>query len=164
MLIAAGGFLYLTPSSEASVLSCWEQAYNKWMGCDGAYVNTKSTYADGDNYCENNAANTCSATANTYCTNQANSSCTGNPNPQQCFNNAYNSCYLPQYQNCHTSTKVQCLQNLQTAYNNRGNSYQSCLGFEGNYGNCVEELEFKCNRPILSNKVKMLFLVRVELY
>lgn len=142
VLLTAGCYLYA--SSPIAAISCWEQAYNKWMGCDGAYVNTKNLYMDRGYYCANNAATTCSTSANTFCTAQATNSCSGHPDPQQCYNSAYSNCYLSQYQSCHTSTEVQCLQNVENAYNGRGNSYFSCLGIEGNYGNCVEEVEFSC--------------------
>ena len=144
ILVATGWFTYYGMPSQAATLSCWEQAYNKWMGCDGAYLNTRYLYLDGNNYCTNNAATTCSATANTFCTTQASTSCTNDPNPQQCQNTAYNNCYPSQYQSCHTTTTIECLDNLLQAYNNRGNAYQTCLGFEGNYGNCIEEVEFSC--------------------
>jgi len=141
-LSGTGFFLYSSP--QAAVISCWEKAYNKWTTCDGAYSNTKNTYSDRSNYCSDNASNTCSSSSSAFCTTQANNACSNDPNPQQCFNNQYNSCYLSQYQSCHTQTTADCLTNVQNAYDNRNNSYSTCLGIEGNYGNCVEELAFSC--------------------
>lgn len=157
VLAAATWFFYLGSPAEAAVLSCWEQAYNKWMSCDGAYLNTKYLYIGGASYCTNSATTICSSTANTFCTTQATSACANDPNPQQCFNSTYNNCYLQQYQDCHLPTALECLQVLQTNYNNRAEAYQRCLGIEGNYNNCVEELEFSCidaqNRASACNTV-----------
>lgn len=142
VFVLSGCFIYLDTPAEAA-LDCWQQAYNKWTGCDNAYSNTVYTYNNMNAYCSNNAANICSASANSYCSQQATTACQGNPDPQ-CYTNSYNGCYLSQYQSCHTQTTTQCATNVQNAYNNRGNSYGSCLGIEGNFGNCIEQVDGGC--------------------
>ena len=144
VLIATGWFLYVSTAANASMLSCWEQAYNKWMSCDGAYLNTKYLYIGRNAYCQTQSATICSTIADTYCTTHATTSCAGDPNPQQCFSTTYNNCYLAQYQPCHTTEESECLAVLTENYDERATKYQECLGFFGNYNNCVEELEFSC--------------------
>lgn len=122
---------------------CGMAAYNKWSGCDSAYSTTLYTYHTRVNYCDNNASTVCSAIAHNYCHQQATGACQGNSNPS-CYNSSYNGCYMSQYQSCHTQTNAQCHDNVGNAYNNRGNAYGSCLGIEGNYGNCIEQLDGEC--------------------
>lgn len=143
VITVTGCFLYMDKPTEAAS-SCWQQAYNKWTGCDNAYSNTVYTFNNINGHCLNNASTVCSASAHSFCQQQANTACQGNPDPQ-CYNNSYNGCYMSQYQSCHTQTIIQCQTNVENAYNNRGNAYGSCLGFEGNYGNCIEQLDGECS-------------------
>ncbi|MCW5962159.1 MAG: hypothetical protein KIS76_18510 [Pyrinomonadaceae bacterium] len=139
-VLAGGGYLIHGGVSTEAAFACWETAYNRWMACDNGYSNTLNQYANQSNYCSTNSANNCSAIANSYCSQQANTSCSGNPDPA-CYNNAYNSCYMPYYQSCYTNDYNTCINNVNSAYSNRGNAYGSCLGFEGNGGNCIEEMD-----------------------
>lgn len=143
VLLGTGCFLYA--SSPVAVLSCWEQAYNKWMGCDGGYFNTKYQYQDRTGYCTNTAAGACSSSTQASCNTHATNACSSDPDPVACYNYAYNTCYSTQYPACYDATEYNCLLSITNTYNNRGNAYSSCLGMEGNYGNCVEEVEFSCS-------------------
>lgn len=81
VVVLAGCFFSLDTPAKAS-LDCWQQAYNKWTGCDNAYSNTVYTYNNMNAYCANNAANICSASAHSFCSQQATTACQGNPDPQ----------------------------------------------------------------------------------
>jgi hypothetical protein len=135
-------------AAPAPVMACWEQAFNKWSTCDGAYSNTRYLQATSSTYCASNSAATCSVTSSSYCSSQASTTCANNPNPSTCYNNAYNNCYTPQYQTCHTQTQADCVDNINTAYDNRGSDYGSCMGIEGNLGNCIEQMEDVCTDAI----------------
>ena len=143
LILIMTGFLF-QDNSPVKAASCWEMAYNKWMSCDNAYSNNINQHADINNYCANNSASNCSATAGNYCSGQASTTCASDPNYSMCYNNSYSSCYLPAYQSCHTETELECRDNVDTAYNNRGSAYASCLGFEGNANNCVEQIAGFC--------------------
>lgn len=142
VFLVTAGFLIAdrNPTSYA-MTSCWEIAFDRWNTCDNAYSNTVSNHTMINNYCDTNTASNCSATAHSYCDAQANSACSSSPTPQTCYNQSYNNCYMSQYQSCHTTTQQQCYDNVNNAYDNRGNAYASCMGFEGNGGNCIEQMD-----------------------
>lgn len=144
VLITAGWVLYVDVPSEAATLSCWEQAYNKWMGCDGAYFNTKNLYQDRSTYCDNTAAQSCVISVGNTCNSAANTNCANDADPQVCAQLYYATCYAATYPSCHSSAEYSCLISVTNSYDNRGNAYSTCLGMEGNYGNCIEQPEFSC--------------------
>ncbi len=145
LILAAAGFLIYN-ESPVKAASCWETAYSKWTACDNGYSNTTYQQATVNSYCLNNTASICAADADSFCASQANANCTNNSNPNQCYNNNYNSCYSSRYQSCHTETELQCRSNINDAYNNRNNTYSSCLGFEGNGNNCIEQIADSCQQ------------------
>lgn len=111
VMITAGFLLYNDLPVKAA--SCWETAYNKWQNCDNNYSATLTTHYY--------SPQTCAATAQNSCQHHP----PGTPAYNSCYNAAYTACIAQDQQN----------------YDNRGSSYGSCLGFEGNGGNCVEQLE-----------------------
>ncbi len=143
VLVATGSFLYLETPADASAveMACWEQAYNKWMNCDTAYSNTLTQYDLSPTTCANSATTACTADANTYCLAQATSQCNGDP---VCENTVFTGCYSGRYNSCYSAANTSCMANAQTAYNNRGTAYGSCLGIEGNFGNCIEQVDGGC--------------------
>lgn len=138
-------------------LDCAMNVYNKWNNCDNAYSTTRNNFQSMGTYCATNTASNCSVTAATYCTNIANTTCSSSSNPQQCFATAYNSCYLSQYQSCYTGNMIECQNNVTSSYNNRGSSYSSCLGMEGNFGNCVQTVDFCPNAQSRANECLALY-------
>ena len=141
LILGAAGFFVSDSPTAFAMPSCWEVVFDRWTTCDNAFFNTVSNHTMINHYCGTNTATNCSVTAHSYCDAQANSACASNSNPQKCYNASYNNCYMPQYESCHTTTHQQCLDNVNNAYNNRGNSYVACLGFEGNGGNCIEQFD-----------------------
>lgn len=144
VLIGSGTFLISSEPAAAALTSCWESAYNKWNACDGAYSNTVTTYHDSS-YCTTRSASECSEIANSYCSSQAATTCSGNSNYQSCYNNAYTSCHGAAYGNCFNTHNSACLSDNESSYNNRSNNYASCLGVEGNLGNCIEQMQNGCD-------------------
>lgn len=143
VLLSTGGFMYIDEAVDAYELACWERAYNRWTACDNAYSNVVYTFNNMNSYCYSNSSTICAASAHSYCSQQASTVCQGNPDPQ-CYNNSYNGCYMAQYQSCHTQTTIQCQDNVMNAYNNRAMTYASCLGIEGRFGNCLEQVDGGC--------------------
>jgi len=111
ILITTGCFLYA--SSPAAVTSCWETTYNKWQGCDNSYASTQTSHFYAQQTCTTLAQNNCQQYQ------------IGSPAYSSCFDTALNACILQDQQN----------------YDNRGSSYGTCLGIEGNGNNCIEQLE-----------------------
>jgi hypothetical protein len=63
------------------------------------------------------------------CATQANNACPNDPYPS--------SCYVTQYNACVTAD--------QSRYDNRGNTYNNCMGSEGTGSTCVEQLSGTCS-------------------
>lgn len=95
------------------------------MSCDNSYANTVQTYAIKTPFCELNAPSVCPYSSVAACESQ----CGSNQN-QPCYDNC-----------CTIASRAACEATVTANYGNRGSSYFSCMGFEGNLGNCVEQME-----------------------
>jgi hypothetical protein len=140
VLVLSGALLFSNqlPSRASSRTSCWEDAYNKWNECDGAYSNTVGTYDIQGSYCTWENTTTCSSADNTTCNATATAACTNSPNPSACFDAAHDSC-------CSSHNYNNCITTVNDNYSNRNNAYTSCLGMEGNLGNCIEQMQNGCD-------------------
>jgi len=122
VLVVTGCFLYLdVPVSGAG--DCAMTVYSKWMSCDNSYANTAQQYAIREQYCWMNAPSTCPNA-------QTEIFCAANPS-------TYTSC-------CMAASLAACDANITSTYDNRGSSYSSCMGIEGNFGNCIEQVADFC--------------------
>lgn len=115
VMVAAGVVFYYDSPVQAA--ACWEQVYARWQTCDNNYSNTFTAHYFAPQTCASTAQNSCQQ------------------HPQG--SSAYNSCYATYNSSCITQD--------QQNYNNRGSAYGSCIGIEGNIGNCVEQLQFTCD-------------------
>lgn len=142
VLVTGSMFIFETQQS-AAANSCWESAYNKWNQCDGAYGATSSNYATRHDQCDNSAQISCAQSTQSTCSAHANTVC-GSNSGSQCWGTAYNSCYQSTFQTCYTGTYNSCSNERVDSYAARYNNYSSCLGFEGDLGNCIEQMEDGC--------------------
>lgn len=90
------------------------------MSCDNSYANTVQTYAIKTPFCEQNAPAVCPYASVAYCQSRP---------PSE-----YDAC-------CLSASRSACEATVTANYGNRGSSYFSCMGLEGNLGNCVEQME-----------------------
>ena len=116
IMVTAGVVFYYDTPVQAA--ACWEQVYARWQSCDNNYASTQTAHYYAPQTCANTAQNSCQQYQ------------PGTP--------AYDACYDPIYNSCRTQDN----QN----YNNRGSSYGSCIGIEGNASNCIEQLADGCDR------------------
>src|SRR5690606_5492948 len=119
VLMIAGGVLYLDTNASASG-DCAMTVFNKWMACDNSYAGTAQLYAIRTPHCVQTAPSTCPPAAEEFCASLP---------PWD-----YAGC-------CLAASRAACEATISTNYDNRGSSYFSCMGFEGNLGNCVEQMD-----------------------
>ncbi len=122
VITLTGCFLYLD-SPAIAAMDCATAVYNKWNTCDNSYSNTAGQYAIRQAYCVQNAPAECPAAAEP--------SCAALPSSE------YANC-------CLASSRSACEATISANYENRGSSYFSCMGFEGNFGNCIEQVADFC--------------------
>ncbi len=110
-------FLMGNNSTVEASLDCWQIAYNTWQSCDSAYSDTR--------YAHIYAPDTCAVSSQNSCQQHA----PGTPD--------YNACYIPAYNACIAAD--------QTRFDDRGSTYSTCTGSEGNAGNCIEKPQGFCD-------------------
>jgi hypothetical protein len=137
LFLTVGSLFFYLDRPVSGAFDCATTVYNKWSTCDTAYSNTASQYSNRTSYCVANAPSTCPAISESTCDFLAIGHCANDPNPQACYDLDYAAC-------CKSASEAACEATLAANYNNRGNSYFSCMGFEGNFGNCIEEVADFC--------------------
>lgn len=67
--------------------------------------------------------------ADSDCSTQATNACASDPDPSACYSTQYSACIIAE----------------QSVYDNRGNTYATCMGSENTGATCVEQLEGTCS-------------------